>query len=139
MVAVAIAAPVGRPPLVAWTFTTIGEVVPVQPLQNSWTSSLVRVPVTVGENVCPHQVVPAAAKPLPEVLESVSERSSCSPPACPSLTSPGLMTISTLVPVPVEKSPNVVAVKQAFGVSGVSERFWTVVAPPLTTTPLADD
>src|SRR5437763_9130503 len=134
MVVVAITAPVGRPPLVELMLTIIACDVPVQALQNNSTSSFVSVPETVGENVSPHQAAVDIA--LPEVLESATERSSCSPPPWASFTSPGLMEMSTFVPVPVEKSPNVVSVKQAFGVSGVSERFCTVVPPPLTTTPL---
>src|SRR5439155_14871514 len=138
IVVVARAAPVGRPPLVAWTFTTIEEVVRVQPLQNSSTSSFVNGPEIVGVNVCPHHVVPAVANPFPELLESATEISICSPPVWPSFRSPGLIAISTFVPVPAEKSPNVVSVKHALGVAGVSERFWTVTAPSGTTTPFAD-
>src|SRR5260370_10429007 len=136
MVGVARAAPVGRRALVALMLTLMDADGPEQPLQNNSTSSFVSVPETVGENVSPHQAVVDMA--LPEVLPSATERSSCSPPPWASFTSPGLTEMSALVPVPVEKSPNVVSVKQAFGVSAVSERFWIVVAPPVTTTPDAE-
>ena len=46
--------------------------------------------------------------------------------------------MSTLLPVPVEKSPKVVSVKQLLELMGVSERFCTVVPPPVTTTPLIE-
>src|SRR6185503_16652822 len=136
IVVVASAAPVGRPPLVALTLTISEVTVPVQPLQNNSTSSLVSVPLTVGMNVCPHQAVVDMA--FPELLESTTVKSTCSPPTWPSFTSPGLLLMSTLLPVPVEKSPKVVSVVQKPPPTGASAKSCTVVPPPVTTTPFTE-
>src|SRR5215475_2013314 len=83
---------------------------PLHVSQKSARSTRVSVPVTVGVKVCPDQLVVVMGPKAFNVPVFCASR--LSPPVMASLTSPGLSVALTLVPVPAEKSPWVVSVKQ---------------------------
>src|SRR5438067_569938 len=113
--------------------------VPEQLAQKRLVSTFVTAAVTLGVKVCPIKDVLLNPYPDPKPLSSACWSRIFGPPeATVSLTSPGLEAISTLVPVPVVKSPKFVSVKQLLELLGVSARSCTVVLPPLTTTPLTE-
>src|SRR5205809_275485 len=97
MVAVVRSAPVGRPALVLRIETVMLGVVPVQPLQKSWTSAFTSVPVTPGIKVCPPQL--GVPKPVPVVVPAVFDWSTVG--AFDRVTSPELVVRSRLIDTPV--------------------------------------
>jgi hypothetical protein len=111
--------------------------VPVEPeLSPRLMLIFVKLPVLAAVNVWPAHVVDVGVVLI--VVIEVWFWSIASPPVLASFTSPGLAAMSELVPDPVEKFPKFVSVKQLLEPVAVSARFWTVVVPPLTTTPLTD-
>src|SRR5258708_8711445 len=97
MVAAAMSAPVGRPPLVARMLRVRFGAVPVQPLQNRLTSTLVSWPVTAGVKLWPPQEV--VVMPTPLLLSVAFCWSTVA--AFSRMTSPGLVVRSTLGVTPL--------------------------------------
>ena len=101
---------VGSPEDVPRSSTVMFGLTPLHASQRSEKSTRVRVPPTVGVKVCPDQLVVVMG--LIALNVSVFCALRLSPPVMASFTSPGLAVALTLVPVPAEKSPWVVSVKQ---------------------------
>src|SRR5262245_8516577 len=101
---------VGSPDDAPRSSTVMFGLTPLHVSHKSEKSTRVSVPVTVGVKVCPDQNVVVMG------LKAFNAPVFCalrpSPPVMASLTSQGLAVALTLVPVPAEKSPWVVSVKQ---------------------------
>jgi hypothetical protein len=124
IVAVARSPPVGRPAEVARIDTVRFGVVPVQPEQKSWRSTLVSCPVIAGMKVWPPQL--AVPKLVPVDVPPVDAWSTFG--AFSSETSPGLPVRSQFVATPAWKSACVVSVRHPLLGEVCREKF-RVVAP----------